>query len=317
MAFFKNILRKYRDTMNKPVMEKLEKIEKNIHKFENKVETELEVLNKNLLFLINQTVDITKVKTPASLVHVQTEQLDVLRRYDAFLKAINVEYFLIYGTLLGIIRTKSFVPWDDDVDTGMFHEDFYKILENEKLLKEYGLGLSSPFTKENNFIRPGWHKIFNLKKPSFHIDIFLFDIVSSKDNKKILETKSKYYYLAEKERKKYLNGAFKIETLSEQLTQLNKMYYSELNFTTKDKANKDDYIIPTFTNFNSQNLTKFGYIFPIQKAAFSVLSDTEPILTVPIPNQSEDMLIDFFGKDYMSFPNKLYPLHPFHFEEEK
>lgn len=301
MTIFKKILMRYRGFINGPVMERLDK---------------LETINKNLVFLINQTVDITKVKTLPSLANVQKEQLDVLRRYDEFLKSIDVEYFLIYGSLLGVIRNKSFVPWDDDVDTGMFHEDFYKILENEKQLKEFGLGLSSPFTQENNFIRPGWHKIFNLEKTNFHIDIFLFDIVNNKDKKKILKTKTKYYHLAEKERKRYLGGGLQIETLKDKLNQLNKTYFTELDFTTKEKATKDSYIIPTFTNFNSQNLTKFEYVFPIQKAEFSVLSDIEPTLIVPIPNKSEEMVIDFFGKDYMFFPNQIFPLHPFHFDKE-
>ena len=303
--------------MNRPVMEKLEKLETKLEtQIKTEVNSKLETINKNLVFFINQSLDITKVKTQPSLVHIQKQQLDVLRRYDAFLKTIDVEYFLIYGSLLGVIRNKSFIPWDDDVDTGMFHEDFHIILENEKKLKDFGLGLSSPHTQENNFIRPGWHKIFDLKNTNFHIDVFLFDIINDKDKNKILETKTKYFYLAEKERWRYTQGKLPLETLKDKIKELNKSYSSELDFTTKEKATKDSYIIPTFTNFNSQNLTKFEYIFPIQKAEFSVIRGAEPKLTVPIPNKSEEMVIDFFGKDYMSFPNTIFPLHPFHFDKE-
>ncbi len=313
----KNFLRKYRDFMNRPVMERLDKFETQLKtKLEKDVNLKLETINKNLVFFINQSLDITKVKTRPSLVHIQENQLDVLRRYDEFLKTIGVEYFLIYGSLLGVIRNKSFIPWDDDVDTGMFHEDFHKILENEKKLKEFGLGLSSPFTQEDNFIRPGWHKIFDLEKTNFHLDIFLFDIVKNRDKKKILETKTKYFHSAEIERWRYTQGKLQLETLKDKLNQLKKVYSSELDFTTKEKATKDDYIIPTFTNFNSQNLTKFGYVFPIQKAEFSVINNREPKLVVPIPNKSKEMIIDFFGKDYMSFPNTIFPLHPFHFDKE-
>lgn len=55
-------------------------------------------------------------------------ELEMMLEFDRVCKKHHLKYFLMYGTLLGAIRHKGFIPWDDDVDVGMPREDYEKLL---------------------------------------------------------------------------------------------------------------------------------------------------------------------------------------------
>lgn len=52
--------------------------------------------------------------------------LILLTEFDRVCKKYKVQYYLICGSLLGAVRHRSFIPWDDDVDVAMTREEFNK-----------------------------------------------------------------------------------------------------------------------------------------------------------------------------------------------
>lgn len=56
-------------------------------------------------------------------------QLEILIKIHNFCEANGISYFLGYGTLIGAIRHKGYIPWDDDIDIGMPRPSYDKFLK--------------------------------------------------------------------------------------------------------------------------------------------------------------------------------------------
>lgn len=63
-----------------------------------------------------------------TLEEIKAEELNLLLQFDSFCKENGLRYSLVGGSLLGAIRHKGFIPWDDDIDLGMPRPDFDKLI---------------------------------------------------------------------------------------------------------------------------------------------------------------------------------------------
>ena len=64
-----------------------------------------------------------------NLDEIHKYSLGCLCYFDAVCRKYNLKYSLAYGSLLGAVRHKGFIPWDDDVDVMMPREDYERLVE--------------------------------------------------------------------------------------------------------------------------------------------------------------------------------------------
>lgn len=56
---------------------------------------------------------------PFTIGELQKIFLDMMNDFHRFCTEKNIKYYMVSGTLLGAVREKGFISWDDDVDFAM------------------------------------------------------------------------------------------------------------------------------------------------------------------------------------------------------
>ena len=146
-------------------------------------------------------------KDKNNLRQAQLIMLRMLHIFDHICKKHSIDYWLDGGTLLGAVRHKGFIPWDDDIDLAMMREDYEKFIQIADSALPPDLFLQ---TRTND----GYYNIttqlkirdtkslhieefeLNRKKISYHlgifVDIFIYDhLPENKIKRKILKLTGK------------------------------------------------------------------------------------------------------------------------------
>jgi len=135
---------------------------------------------------------------------VKQVQLSILERVHQWCIDNNVQYTLDFGTLIGAIRHKGYIPWDDDIDLSMLRESYDKLVNkfNEdppKYLKLHSFETDSkyilPYAKIEDTRYLMIEPINVTSSIGINIDIFPFDSVPSDDSLwNALKKKRSFYH---------------------------------------------------------------------------------------------------------------------------
>lgn len=71
----------------------------------------------------------SKTKQPVPLSKAQLTILNIFKEIKPFLENNAIPYYLLGGSLLGAVRHKGFIPWDDDIDIGIVRDDYERFVE--------------------------------------------------------------------------------------------------------------------------------------------------------------------------------------------
>lgn len=259
-----------------------------------------------------------------NLRQAQLISLRILKTIDYICKKHNIQYWLDCGTLLGAVRHKGFIPWDDDVDIAMTRDDYNRFLEivHKELPDDFFVQNFNTTPYAGNTwtqIKDRKSKIILERNAEYHegiyVDIFPFDTYSDKLLKRIFREKIyKLMYIKVQAinaplKKPYFEKINIIKNIVKVLLKVtffifaffNYKFIYNLNINTRDKRIADMAKNPQ-TNYgigtdvlNWDNVYKAGDIFPLTKVKFE---DYE----FSCPNNYGNYLKLTYGSDYMKMP---------------
>ena len=247
---------------------------------ENSIKQMQERIN-TLSYLLSESIDIT------TLPPAKNQDLRIMQECDALLLAIfdkvckkhGLVYWLSYGTLLGAVRHKGFIPWDDDMDVTMPREHFNRLLPIlKKEFEELGFTISD-FDKPGYIIGFGYNHL----KTGTWLDVFPIDTYSSPQpldevRGQLISKIEEYRTLYNSEKEKHDVAYF--DSLRRKLLETDgdyKILYHNLEYDCNVYYLNEEKDIYPLTSLKFEN-----YVFPA-------------------PNNYDKYLKCLFG-DYMAFP---------------
>lgn len=241
----------------------------------------------------------------------QLELLKMLEILDKIFHENELPYFLLGGSALGAVRHKGFIPWDDDIDIGLYRKDFERM---EKILQDK-LPINLLYCKigENKIPNAPIGYLYNVSNSEISlskvptIDIFAIDNVP--DNKileKMQNIFAKVYNLCI-----YRNPARNRGRISYFFTKMILIIFPNFLLNYLEKLSKK--IIISSQDKNTKYVNNlFGANYEkVRKEVMgeAVLKEFETGF-FPIPKLYDEYLTILYG-DYMKIPekNKQQPKH--------
>lgn len=240
----------------------------------------------------------TSVFTKNDVKKVQARLLEMAKITAKILDRNGIQYSIAYGTLLGAVRHKGFIPWDHDFDFFLFDDEYEKALEI--LRKELPKDILVHDRQTDPIYWPAWSKLRDLnsmvsikKYPDemayrftgVHLDLYYL--------KKLNRSKVDVYVKREAIEflvRKYDAGLIQDDVYDQNFTQWSEEYVDLL----KDSFKQNDNNEKVYNHLSSIKEIEINHIFPLKKYDFE---DTQFFG----PNNYDVILSQCYG-DYMRIP---------------
>lgn len=266
---------------------------------------------------------MNKQYEPKMLKKLQRVEFEILQDVAHVCEENGIDYFILYGTLIGALRHKGFIPWDDDIDIGMFREDYERLVSvfDKNLSDKYIL--MTPFRDKHycssiaKIEKKGTIFISEVSasmkcEQGIFIDIFIFDKVSG-DEKLFRKQNSKTRFYA---KMLFLTGSGKPEIditgflgafakvvcriahgILRLIPNMNQFLFRKFEYYSKLSNHEDTDIYTTYQDTDAAlNVVNRNMVFPTRKVDFENG-------VVNIPKESHRILTMRYG-DYMKLPDE-------------
>lgn len=233
---------------------------------------------------------------------IQLAELKFLKIFDKICSENNFQYWLDFGNLLGAIRHKGFIPWDDDIDVGMLRDDY------EEFIKRFEKGIPGfedlYLEFNNNGKDKCFLKILHKNLSNLCIDIFPYDYYYKKTNEQEKQEISKKMFKTIKNKWNVLFIPFFINSPDKMRKRFERLRNNKiLQNKIPDKSSHPSLFYGLdYPHMHGNYVFDYEDIFPLKKVKYE---DGE----FPVPNRAELVLKKTFG-NYMEIPQKdCYPRH--------
>lgn len=256
----------------------------------------------------------TRLLTEKEITKLKLVEIEIFDELDRVCRENGLEYFMVGGTLLGAVRHKGFIPWDDDIDVVMFRSDIEKLeelfyegkfgkdyfLQTENTDKKYPLMTAKLRKNGTVFLEDCMDENIDSHCGIF-IDIFPMDDISDVESNTVKKNAKKIAFLSTVicENCGYRYG---IKSITKFLTILFGAVSIE---KLKRKRNK----LMTFENnkgYNTNTIyaSNYGYVKQCRnKNVYSPHKELEfEGKKYMAPCKYEDFLNQLFGANYMELP---------------
>lgn len=241
---------------------------------------------------------------------IKTIQLKMLSYIDKLCQKNNIKYTLIGGSLIGAIRHKGMIPWDDDIDIGLVYDEYIKLIkvlrENDEYIlldhernKKYYFPLAKLVDKSTKLIEKDFEPI---DEYGVYVDIFCYRTVpSGKKAKKYFNKQKKYNFM--------LGGIKKVNKEKNLFKYIIKIFrYCFVHIIGKEYYfNKIDKLHSKYENIKSDNLLSEWNVYSFDNEIKNVDMFKEYIrvpfenIEVSILKNYDEFLRTSYG-DYMKLP---------------
>ena len=251
---------------------------------------------------------MSKERKQLSLDDYKRISLDILVDVAKFCEENSIVYYLGCGTLLGAIRHKGFIPWDDDIDIMIPRNEYKRFLDkyksdNYRLLKpSEGVFFYAKVYDTRTVVYESMFDKDKVKPIGVSIDIFPLDgIVNDEKIVNKIVNKSKFYETLLRMSNQPLNYRNKLKNkiyriITRIIGSKNLVKIIEKIDQTYSYENSD-YAIRIKTTLNGINKALPKSVYEIDRKEFEGHMFN-------VPKGYDLWLKSFFGDDYMELPPK-------------